>query len=200
MHADTLQSDNNEVGVDDISEPNQSNPSGSTSLSVANVQNVDDGSSQGLNNIATATDFVATETNQNASNENGDNSMEIETNQRLIYSGTDSDVEAIEPSQNASIEHTDSPMDINPNQELNEDSMEADFEVINTDTDLVDKLTEQTVGAALGKSSDLTIDTNFASQYGYVQYENVSAIWTSLCIVFFFNLVNLVNFAIFSGK
>lgn len=43
MYAVTLQSDNNEVDVDDSSEPNQSNPNASTSSSsVLNVQNEDD--------------------------------------------------------------------------------------------------------------------------------------------------------------
>lgn len=41
MYAETLQSDNNEVDVDDSSEPNQSNPNASTS-SAANVPNEDD--------------------------------------------------------------------------------------------------------------------------------------------------------------
>lgn len=41
MYAENLQ-DNNEVDVDDSSEPNQSNPNASTSSSTANVQNEDD--------------------------------------------------------------------------------------------------------------------------------------------------------------
>lgn len=47
MYAETLQSDNNEVDVDDSSEPNQSNPNASTSSSTANVQNEDDQANTG---------------------------------------------------------------------------------------------------------------------------------------------------------